>query len=162
MTAPDDPAGLFSFTEARQLYYSATARVWLGDDYRRAADDAACAVDLYLSDPPAERRLGELSLARLDLAAAHLGLADLDGACDQLREVMASSSRRRTFAIGRRLRYLAALLTTSAYAGSRLALEVREEITAFTSVALAPSLRALGCQPSSQPCRTVSIRSTDR
>jgi hypothetical protein len=33
VNAPDDPGGLFSFPEARQVYYGATARVWLGHDW---------------------------------------------------------------------------------------------------------------------------------
>jgi hypothetical protein len=140
VVAPDDPGGLFSFPEARQLYYAATARVWLGEDYRQAADDAEAAIRLYLSDPPGERRLGELALARLDLAAARLGYDDLDGACDQLLEVMTISSRRRTFAINRRLRQLDATLQRPRFTTTVLASETREQISNYLTVSLVPAL----------------------
>lgn len=66
----DDPGGMLTFPVAKQHFYTATARLWLGgqDSYATAERDAAHAVELYAADPPEQRRLGELCLARLDLA----------------------------------------------------------------------------------------------
>jgi hypothetical protein len=140
VTAPDDPGGLFSFPLPRQIYYGATARVWLGDDYQQAAADAQAAITLYLNDPPPERRLGELCLARLDLAAALLGRNDLEGASEQLLEVMAISSRRRTSVINRRLRQLSSALEQPRFATTTLGSDTREQISHYSAVSLVPAL----------------------
>jgi hypothetical protein len=90
---PDDPGGVFAFREAKQSLYTATARLWLGgrDSYIDAEHHAAHTVELYEADPPERRRLGEICLARLDLIAARLGQDDLDGAAEQLQDVLAIS-----------------------------------------------------------------------
>ncbi len=69
----DDPGGMMAFPLAKQAYSIATARLWLGaeQDARRARRDAERAVSMYEEEPPERRRLGELNLARCDLAIAH-------------------------------------------------------------------------------------------
>lgn len=101
----DDLGGMLTFPLAKQSFYTATARLWLSgwDSYTEAERDAAHAIELYEADPPEQRRLGELCLARLDLAAARLGRDDLDGAVDQLQDVLASAAQRRTEPVARRL-----------------------------------------------------------
>ncbi len=70
--ADDDPGGMMAFPEGKQSYSAASARLWLGgqDGASLAESDADHAVRLYEQDPPEQRRIGELNLARLDLATA--------------------------------------------------------------------------------------------
>jgi hypothetical protein len=102
---PDDPGGVFAFRQAKQSLYTATARLWLGgqDGYTDAERDAAHAVELYEADPPEQRRLGEICLARLDLTATRLGQDDLDGAAEQLQNVLAISAQRPIEPVSRRV-----------------------------------------------------------
>lgn len=82
----DDPGGMLAFPVAKQTFYAATARLWLGGqvNHTNAERDATYAVQLYQADSPEQRRLGELCLARLDLAAARLGRDDLDGTAEEV------------------------------------------------------------------------------
>lgn len=137
----DDPGGMMTFPNAKVMFYSATARLWLGDNdnNRRAEHDAHQAVLAYEADPPERRRLGELNLARLDLAAALMG-RDLDGTADHIRTVLDVSVRRPTDSVRRRLRQVASALDQPTYRGTRLAQDLRHEITAFTEQAAVPAL----------------------
>ncbi|MGH3989339.1 MAG: hypothetical protein ACRDTZ_18825, partial [Pseudonocardiaceae bacterium] len=49
----DDPGGMLTFPPAKQSFYTATARLWLGgpDSYTDAERDAAHAIELYEADP---------------------------------------------------------------------------------------------------------------
>jgi hypothetical protein len=132
---PDEPGGMLSFPVARQLFYASTADLWLGGEqrYQLAEREAAEAVRLFEDEPPEQRRLGELCLARLDLATARLARADLEGSADQTREVMRAAARRRTEPVTRRLRQLASRIELPPYGRSPAALGIREEILSFTT-----------------------------
>ncbi|MCP2259038.1 hypothetical protein LX15_002739 [Streptoalloteichus tenebrarius] len=138
----DDPGGMLAFPVAKQTFYSATSRLWLGEqaDLVLAEQQAAEAVALYQEDPPEHRRLGELCLARLDLAAARLGRHDLEGAAEQVQEVMVMSGRRRTDSVHRRLRQVANALRRPHYQTSALALDLRDQILTFCGAPTAPAL----------------------
>ncbi|MGH3628637.1 MAG: hypothetical protein ACRDRL_14530 [Sciscionella sp.] len=139
---PDDPGGMLTFPVAKQHFYNATARLWLGgqDSYTNAERDAAHAVDLYAADPPEQRRLGELCLARLDLAAARLGRDDLDGAAEQLQDVLAIAVQRRTDSVARRLHQMGRTLQRPKYQTSALALDLHDQIHSFTRQSAPPAL----------------------
>jgi hypothetical protein len=138
----DDPGGMLAFPSAKQSMYAATARLWLGDpdNLARAERLAVDAVEAYLAEPPEERRLGELSLARLDLAVARLAQENLEGAAEQIPEVLAVARRRRTDSVVRRLRQLAAALQRPRFSSAALALDLRDEITTFCEIPQAPAL----------------------
>ncbi|WP_137815349.1 hypothetical protein [Gandjariella thermophila] len=140
--AADDPGGMFAFPPAKQAMYAATARLWLGDEgnLARAERLAGEAIELYVADPPERRRLGELSLARLDLAVARLGQENLEGAAEQVPEVLAVAKRRRTDSVVRRLRQLATALQRPRFSSAALALDLRDEITAFCDAPQTPAL----------------------
>lgn len=140
LRGPDDPGGMLTFPLAKQSLYTATARLWLGgpDSYNDAERGAAHAVELYEADPQEQRRLGELCLARLDLAATRLGRDDLDGAGDQLQSVLAIAAQRRTDSISRRLNQVGRALQRPRYQTSALALDIHDQIRDF-SHASAPS-----------------------
>jgi hypothetical protein len=138
----DDPGGLLAFPLAKQSFYAATARLWLGgkDSHTDAERDAAHAVELYQADPPEQRRLGELCLARLDLAAARLGRDDLDGAAEQFQDVLAIATKRRTDSVARRLNQVGRALQQPRYQTSALALDLDDQIPSFTRTPTDPAL----------------------
>jgi len=139
---PDDPGGMLAFPLAKQSFYTATARLWLGDQhsYTDAERDAAHAVELYEADPPEQRRLGELCLAQLDLAAARLGRDDLDGAAEQLQSVLAIAAQRRTDSVARRLNQVGRALQRPRYQTCTLALDLHDQIRSFTCASAPPAL----------------------
>ncbi len=138
----DDPGGMLAFPLAKQSYCAATARLWLGgqDNHTDAERDAAHAVELYEDDPPEQRRLGELCLARLDLAAARLGRDDLDGSAEQLQIVLAIAAQRRIESVSRRLHQVGRTLRRPKYQTSALALDLYDQIHSFTHRPASPAL----------------------
>ncbi|GGM60000.1 hypothetical protein GCM10012275_33910 [Longimycelium tulufanense] len=138
----DDPGGMLAFPVAKQIFYAATARLWLGGapDLVSAERHALEAVELYHAEPPERRRLGELCLARLDLAAARLGRQDLEGAADEVHEVLQVSARRRTDSVHRRLRQVANALRRPHYQTSALAMDLWDEIMSFCGAPTVPAL----------------------
>jgi hypothetical protein len=142
MLGADDPGGMIAFPLAKQSYCAATARLWLGrtDSYADAERDAAHAVELYEADPPEQRRLGELCLARLDLAAARLGRNDLDGVAEQLQDVLVIASQRRIESVSRRLSQVARALRRPKYQTSALALNLHDQICSFTHASVRAGL----------------------
>ncbi len=129
----DDPGGLFAFPVAKQIFYSATARLWLAGhaNCATAERDAANAVVLYETDPPQQRRLGELCLVRLDLAVARLGRDDLDGAAEQVHDVLAVAADRCTDSIARRLGQVARVVRRPRYRTSAHATDLGDRIHLF-------------------------------
>lgn len=127
----DGLVGMMAFPTAKQLYYAGAARLWLGDDntHLAAAERlSADAVDLYAADPPAERRIGEMSLARMDLAVARLARNDLDGAANQIEQVLDVSGTRRTEAVSRRLLDVYTALQAPHWGTTELATRLRDRI----------------------------------
>ncbi|MGA5819982.1 hypothetical protein ACPC54_19220 [Kitasatospora sp. NPDC094028] len=107
--------GLMAFPEAKEKFYASTAYLWLGEesDIAEAGNCAEEAVGMYVSLPAHEQRLGELSLARMDLALADLGGGELEGAADQVDHVLAVAARRPTESVTRRLGQFARRLELS-------------------------------------------------
>ncbi|MFR9728408.1 hypothetical protein ACL03H_04200 [Saccharopolyspora sp. MS10] len=140
----DDPGGLMTFPVAKQTFYSASAWLWLGDraNLHQAERAATEAVRLYDQEPSQHRRLGELSLARLDLAMARLGRDDLEGTAEQVRAVLEVAERRRTDSVVRRLRQLVQLLQRPHLRTTALALELREQVSACCDAPSRPELVA--------------------
>ncbi|MGH3961792.1 MAG: hypothetical protein ACRDRY_00830 [Pseudonocardiaceae bacterium] len=138
----DEPGGMLTFPPAKQSFYTATARLWLGgpDSYTDAERDAAHAIELYEADPLEQRRLGELCLARLDLAAARLGRDDLDGAAEQLQRVLTIATQRRTDSVARRLHQVGRALQRPRYQTCTLALDLHDQIRTFTRASAPPAL----------------------
>ncbi len=130
----DDPGGLLAFPLAKQSYYAADCRLLLGgqDSYTNAERDAAHAIELYEADLPEQRRLGELCQTRLDLAAARLGRDDLDGAAEQLQDVLAIAAQRPIEPVSRRLQQVGRVLQRPRYQTNALALDLHDQIRAFT------------------------------
>ncbi len=139
---PDDPGGMLTFPLAKQSFYTATARLWLGgqDSYTDAQRDATHAIELYEADPVEQRRLGELCLARLDLASARLGRDDLDGAAEQIQGVLAIAAQRRIESVARRLNQVGRALQRPRYQTSALALDLHDQIRSSSRTLGPPAL----------------------
>jgi hypothetical protein len=140
---PDEPGGMMAFPEAKQAFYAGTARLWLGgkEALALAEADAHRSVVAYEQAPAEDRRLGELNLARLDLATARLR-TDMNGTAEQVRAVLDVSAHRPTDSVARRLRQVAAALNQRPYESSRLAADLRHEIAARVDHAAVPALGA--------------------
>ncbi|MGH3771062.1 MAG: hypothetical protein ACRDRW_06665 [Pseudonocardiaceae bacterium] len=138
----DSPGGMLAFPLAKQTWYAATARLWLGcqANLSRAEQDAASAIQSYETDAPEDRRLGELCLARLDLALVRLGRDDLEGMAVQIQDVLAVAGQRRTDSVVRRLGQVAIALERPRLQTSALALDLHDEVVNFTRHSTAPAL----------------------
>ncbi|MFJ7280582.1 hypothetical protein [Kitasatospora sp. NPDC098663] len=126
----DLPGGMMAFPPAKQALYSSTTHLWLGgaSHLEQAAADAEESVALYQSEPVERQRLGELSLARMDLALAELGSGEVEGAADQVEAVLALASRRPTEAVNRRLDQFARQLAAVPAGSSPLGLTMQDAI----------------------------------
>ncbi|MGH3940407.1 MAG: hypothetical protein ACRDTG_17580 [Pseudonocardiaceae bacterium] len=92
------------------------------------------------SPPPERRRLGELCLARLDLTMARLSRDDLDGAADQLQDVLAIAAQRPIEPVTRRLHQVGHALQRPKYQTNALALDLHDQIRGFTRISTRPAL----------------------
>ncbi|UCM91484.1 hypothetical protein [Streptomyces marincola] len=131
-TGDGDLGGMMEFPREKQLFYASTTLLWRGDTHavQQAEQHAGEAVRLYESAQPGERRLGELSLARLDLARSRLMASDVEGAAAQVHTVLGIAARRRTESVTRCLDRFARDLAGTPAGASRVALGVQEAIEA--------------------------------
>jgi len=135
VAGPDDPGGMMAFPEAKQMQYAATSYLWLGDGHREAERSAADAVRAYQEDPPEQRRIGELSMARLDLAVARLAEHELEGTAEQIYEVFEVGAKRRIECVIRRLGEVATALRRPQYQNVGLALDLHDQIINYLRTA---------------------------
>ncbi|MEU3073311.1 hypothetical protein [Streptomyces laurentii] len=126
------PGGMMAFPLEKQLFYASSTHLWLGGPEHLGDAEARAgeAVEMFQAAPPERRRLGEMSLARMDLAMARLGRGDLDGAAEQIQEVLAVSARRRTESVDRRVGHFGHRLAMHPGAGTPAAIGMRELIIA--------------------------------
>ncbi|WP_075927028.1 hypothetical protein [Nocardiopsis sp. CNR-923] len=138
--AQEDLPGVIAFPHAKQLYWASSTHLNLGgsERIRKAEMSAAEAITLYESAPPAQRRTGELSHARLDRVTARLARSDLDGLSEDVDTVLSSMSDRRIESTMRRLAQLAAVLDQPRPRANRHLAQVREAIEATVSYSPAP------------------------
>ncbi|MEU9337927.1 hypothetical protein AB0D49_33000 [Streptomyces sp. NPDC048290] len=134
-TGDDLPGGMMAFPREKELFYASSTHLWLGGDHHvaTAARHAQDAVTGFEAAPPGERRLGEWALARMDLATARLAQGELDGAADQIHEVLGVSARRGTESVRKRLTQFSRGLARHPAASSPHALALREAIAAHQS-----------------------------
>ncbi|GLF97248.1 hypothetical protein [Streptomyces yaizuensis] len=128
----DLPGGMMAFPLEKQLFYVSSAHLWLGGGQNLAEAEraAAEAVRGFEAAAPGQRRLGEMSLARLDLATARLGRGDLEGAAVQVHEVMVVNSRRGTESVRKRLAQFARRLAGHPGARSPMAVGLQAALAA--------------------------------
>jgi hypothetical protein len=126
------PGGMMAFPVEKQLFYASSTHLWLAgsqhlSDAEARADEA---VEMFQAAPPGQQRLGEMSLARMDLAMARLGRGDIDGAATQIHAVLGVNARRRTESVDRRIGHFSRQLGLHPGAGSPSAIGLRESIIA--------------------------------
>ncbi|MEB3369934.1 ATP-binding protein [Saccharopolyspora mangrovi] len=133
VTDADVPAGLLEFPVAKQYCYASSTALWLGGQVglAHAERDAITAIAGYAQEPEPLRRIGELCLARLDLAEVRLRGRDIEGAAEQVDLVLAAASTRRTEAVLRRLRRLGKALERTPLQAAPAAVRLRDEIRSF-------------------------------
>ncbi|ANW18865.1 hypothetical protein [Streptomyces clavuligerus] len=131
-TGDELPGGMMDFPQEKQLFYRSSAQLWLGGRQQLADAEAAAAeaVRGFESALPEQRRLGEMSLARLDLATARMGRGDLEGAAVQVHDVMVVNSRRGTESVRKRLAQFARRLAGHPGARSPMAVGLQEALAA--------------------------------
>ncbi|MEC4019703.1 hypothetical protein [Streptomyces sp. H27-D2] len=131
--AGDDlPGGMMAFPVEKQLFYASSTHLWLGGrqhlgDAEEAADEA---VTMFEAAAPEQRRLGEMSLARMDLAMARMGRGDLDGAAHQVHAVLQVNARRGTESVRKRLGHFTRNLALHPGATEPTAIGLREALAA--------------------------------
>ncbi|MEU3984431.1 helix-turn-helix transcriptional regulator [Streptomyces sp. NPDC026672] len=123
----DDIGGLFACTPARQENYAAAAQLRIGrpTDALESADRALCLIN---AQPV--RAYGTVAQIHISRAAAHLHLAELDGAYEALRPVLTLSPDRRLAPVTDRLMQLGAGLGQIRVAG-RAVVGLRAAIDEF-------------------------------
>ncbi|MFJ5546787.1 hypothetical protein [Streptomyces sp. NPDC093225] len=133
VAAEDDmPGGMMAFPVEKQLFYASSTHLWLAGPQHLAAAEARAdeAVEIFQAAQSGRQRLGEMSLARMDLAMARLGRGDLDGAADQIHTVLETNARRRTESVDRRIGHFSRQLAVHPGAGAPVAIGLRESIIA--------------------------------
>lgn len=126
----DEPGGMLAFSLARQNEVASGTRLFLGGQANCAEAEhlASQAVELHETNAPEQRELGQLSHASLNLAAARLGLDNLEGAADNLVDVLTITAQRPSGTVTRRLWQLANILERPRFQAAGLALELRDQI----------------------------------
>jgi hypothetical protein len=126
------PGGMMDFPVEKQLFYASSTHLWLAGSQHLSDAEARAeeAVEMFQTTPPEQQRLGEMSLARMDLAMARLGRGDIDGAATQIHTVLDINARRRTESVDRRIGHFNRQLALHPGAGSPAAIGLREAIIA--------------------------------
>jgi hypothetical protein len=89
----DGIGGLFSFSTAKQRYYSAGAFIHLDDGAGRASEEATAALHLY--DAGADPSHSDAAGARAELALSRALTGEIDGAGEALAPVLELAPERR-------------------------------------------------------------------
>ncbi|WP_051158418.1 hypothetical protein [Nocardia carnea] len=140
ITDPDEIGGMMEFPMAKQLLYGGAARLMLEgrSNLVEAENLSSEAVGLYMQVPAADRRMGEMSLALLDLAEIGLIQQNLEAAAQHIDDVLAVGAGRRTESVSRRLFELHAALDRPTFRGVLAAISLRDRISDASVHALPP------------------------
>jgi transcriptional regulator with XRE-family HTH domain len=141
VSAPDLLGGVWSLTPGRYHGMAASTRLLL-DDPAKALAESSEAVAFCEADPPAQRHLYTELLARVDQVHAHLQEPDLDGASAALRPVLGLHPDSRIDPVIQRLTSLRNALAAPAFASTRQARELQQEIEAYSGDAITRALSA--------------------
>ncbi|MGV9311110.1 hypothetical protein ACWDR0_02805 [Streptomyces sp. NPDC003691] len=128
----DEVEGMMTFPLEKQLFYRSTAHLWLGGEQHLSDAESAASqsVRAYEAAPPERRRLGELCLARMDLASALTARGDLEGAAHHVHDVLQITCRRGIDSVTKRLGQFSRELAAHSGSDSPMAIGLREAVTA--------------------------------
>lgn len=127
--------GILTFPIPKAMYYTASALTLIGD-HQEAERVALDAINAYETGPAEERSYGDEALARSDVAIARIARHDLDGAVDALTPVLELPAPRRIQSIRDGLAQVEKHLMESRHTTASTAQHLRQEIAAFTPLAL--------------------------
>jgi tetratricopeptide (TPR) repeat protein len=130
---PDEPGGLLGCDLGRQLGYTGSTYLGLGQP-SEALTQFEQAHEIIEATPEEERNFGTEALVRLDAAKAHLALGRLDGAEQMIDPVLALPVDRRVDTIIQRLDEVNAMLNADRYRQSHTGQALRDRIDAFRTL----------------------------
>jgi tetratricopeptide (TPR) repeat protein len=133
VSSPDIANGIFTFTEAKQAYYSGSSLQWLPDpgNARAAESESMQAIRMFRQSGQENRALADELLAHVYLGNSRLTLGEIDGSLEALRPVLDLPLQSRSAWHRKRMRQIAQRLDNGRISSSRLAISAREEISAF-------------------------------
>ncbi|MER6678145.1 hypothetical protein [Streptomyces sp. NPDC000983] len=127
----DELGGLFTYSRAKQLYYTVEAEVLLGHGGAQLAAQAEEAVDAFADPHARDWAFGDLAGAQCDLALVRLYGGDLDGAATAIRPVLNLPASHRNNGIIVSARRVRAALDAGSVRTAAIARDLRAEIEAF-------------------------------
>jgi tetratricopeptide (TPR) repeat protein len=133
VSSPDMTDGLFTFSEAKQTYYTGSSLQWLpGEKNAKSAQaESARAIQMFENAAAESRSPGDVLLAHIYLGNSRLSLGEIEGSMDALRPVLNLPVSSRSSWQRKRMRQIAAKLGTSYFSDSRIAISSRDEISSF-------------------------------
>ena len=125
--------GLFTFSEAKQTYYSGSSLQWLpGSKNAKAAEtESMRAIRMFRESSPGNHSGDEL-LAHVYLGNSRLTLGEVEGSIEALRPVLDLPVPERNAWERKRMREIASRLSNASFSDSRFSISAREEISSFT------------------------------
>jgi tetratricopeptide (TPR) repeat protein len=136
VSSADVANGLFTFSEAKQTYYSGSSLQWLSGDKNATAAEAESmrAIQMFQQASPENRSLADELLAHVYLGNSRLTLGEIEGSMEALRPVLDLPVLERNSWQRKRMHQIASRLEKANFSDSRLAISARDEISAFIEV----------------------------
>ncbi|MFI9588603.1 helix-turn-helix domain-containing protein [Streptomyces sp. NPDC052236] len=125
--------GLLTFPLAKQEYYLGGTYALLGQ-HAQAEKHASAAIALYASGAQEDRSYGDEALARLDITTARLAAGDLEGAGEQLQQILQMPPNLRIQQIGSAVKRVGRLLQHPRLAGNRTARELADATRSYQAI----------------------------
>ncbi len=129
--------GLLTFPEAKQEYYIGGTYALLGE-HKQAEQHAATAIALYENGPKKDRSYGDEALARMDIATARLAAGEVEGAGEQLQQILQLPPKLRIRQIGSAMQRVGDLLQQPRFAGSPSARELADATLGYQAIDTKP------------------------
>jgi tetratricopeptide (TPR) repeat protein len=133
VNSQDIVSGLFTFSEAKQMYYSGSSLQWLpGPKNAMAAErDSVQAIQMFRRASPEKRSPGDVLLVHIYLGNSRLTLGEIEGSLEALRPVLNLPLQSRSSWQRKRMRQIALKLERGKFSDSKLAISAHEEVSSF-------------------------------
>lgn len=131
--------GLLTFPEAKQEYYIGGTYALLGE-HEQAEQHASAAIALYEGGAKEDRSYGDEALARLDITTARLAAGEVEGAGEQLQQILHLPPRLRIRQIGSAVQRVGELLQQPRFAGNHTARELADATMGFQAIDTKPKV----------------------
>ncbi|MFK4222141.1 helix-turn-helix domain-containing protein [Streptomyces sp. NPDC019890] len=125
--------GLLTFPLAKQEYYIGGTYALLGE-HAQAEEHATAAIALYEGGAKEDRSYGDEALARLDITTARLAVGEVEGAGEQLQQILQMPPNLRIQQIDSAMKGVGDLLKQPRLAGSRLARELADATRDYQAI----------------------------